>query len=87
MLIEEIQGVGNTTDEVNTKRFELVRLSEFGELSQSVKYLKKGSAKAINKIHAEDDLKRMERVQICLAGWMLLKTLRPWMRSCEKISC
>lgn len=48
-------------DNVDKQRAELVSLSEDGGIDQSVKYLKKASAKVLNKIYAEYKGKGLER--------------------------
>ena len=53
--------------EVDRKRRELIRLSEDGGiLTQSVAFLKKSSAKIINKVYAEYENRRLERANLFL---------------------
>lgn len=51
-LVEDIQTAGTSTveDDIDAKRAELIRLSGDGAISQSETYIKKPSAKVIDKI-------------------------------------
>ena len=53
-------------NDIDKKRRELIRLSEDGELTQSVKFLRKSSAGVINKLHAEYEARRLEKVNAFL---------------------
>ena len=59
--------------EVMKKREELIRLSEDGEISQSVQNLKKASDKVILKIHAEYEVKQAEKVNAFLTDLLISK--------------
>ena len=53
---EETENIENETaneNEANHTRMRMVQLAEAGEISQSVKYIKKASDKVISKLHAE----------------------------------
>lgn len=58
---------------VDTKRLELIRLSEEGELSQSVKYIKKSSDKIIDKILAEYEYRQLDKTSTQLADTLIVK--------------
>lgn len=60
----------NTVDE---KRAELIRLSEDGEIGQSVKYIRKASEKVINKIQLEYKSRRLERANVFLTDLIISK--------------
>ena len=47
--------------ELDRKRTELLRLSEDGNISQSVKYLKKASTKVIEKVYTEYEARRLSQ--------------------------
>ena len=51
----------NVNEDVKKKRAELIKLSEDGEIEQSVKDIKKASEKFINKIYAEYETKQAEK--------------------------
>ena len=51
----------NVNEDVKKKRAELIKLSEDGEIEQSVKNIKKASEKIINKIYAEYEAKQTEK--------------------------
>ena len=55
------------------KREELLRLSEDGEISQSVAALKKASNKVIEKIYAEYEMKQAEKANIFLTDLLISK--------------
>ena len=53
---EDTENIENETvneNEANHTRMRMVQLAEAGEISQSVKYIKKASDKVISKLHAE----------------------------------
>ena len=55
------------------KHEELIRLSEDGEISQSVQNLKKASDKVILKIHAEYEVKQAEKANVFLTDLLISK--------------
>ena len=59
--------------EVMKKREELIRLSEDGEISQSVQNLKKASDNVILKIHAEYEVKQAEKTNAFLTDLLISK--------------
>ena len=60
-------------EEIMKKREELIRLSEDGEISQSVQNLKKASDKVILKIHAEYEVKQAEKANAFLTDLLISK--------------
>ena len=50
---EETENIENENDHADHTRMRMVQLAEAGEISQSVKYIKKASDKVISKLHAE----------------------------------
>ena len=59
--------------EVMKKREELIKLSEDGEISQSVQNLKKSSDKVILKIYAEYEVKQAEKANAFLTDLLISK--------------
>ena len=59
--------------EVMKKREELIRLSEDGEITQSVQNLKKANDKVILKIHAEYEIKQAEKANTFLTDLLISK--------------
>ena len=59
--------------EVMKKREELIKLSEDGEISQSVQNLKKSSDKVILKIYAEYEVKQAEKANVFLTDLLISK--------------
>ena len=59
--------------EVMKKREELIKLSEDGEISQSVQNLKKSSDKVIFKIYAEYEAKQAEKANVFLTDLLISK--------------
>ena len=57
--------------EVMKKREELIKLSEDGEISQSVQNLKKSSDKVILKIYAEYEVKQAEKANLFLTDLLI----------------
>ena len=57
----------------DTKRLELIRLSEEGEISQSIKHLKKASGKTISKIYSEYEHKQMDNTCTQLTDILITK--------------
>ena len=51
----------NVNEDVEKKRAELIKLSEDGEIEQSVKVIRKSSEKTINKIYAEYEAKQADK--------------------------
>ena len=64
-----------TTKEVKVdqKRMKMVQLSEIGEASQSVKYLKKASDKVICKLYAEYLYREQDKTNAILADTLIVK--------------
>ena len=60
-------------EEISKKRQELIRLSEDGEISQSVASLKKASGKVVLKIHAEWEMKQAEKANQFLTDLLISK--------------
>ena len=63
----------NAKKEVMKKREELIRLSEDGEITQSVQNLKKANDKVILKIHAEYEIKHAEKTNAFLTDFLISK--------------
>ena len=59
--------------DVMKKREELIRLSEDGEISQSVQNLKKASDKVILKIYSEYEIKQAEKANVFLTDLLISK--------------
>ena len=59
--------------EVMKKREELIKLSEDGEISQSVQNLKKANDKVIQKIYSEYEVKQAERANEFLTDLLISK--------------
>ena len=58
---------------VDAIRRELIKSSEDGEINQSVKYLKKSSAKVLEKIHKQMEGKRLEKANAFITDMLLSK--------------
>ena len=58
---------------VDQKRMKMVQLSEIGEASQSVKYLKKASDKVICKLYAEYLYREQDKTNAVLADTLIVK--------------
>ena len=65
----------NVDDEVKVdqKRMKMVQLSETGEVSQSVKYIKKASDKVICKLYGEYIYREQEKTNTVLADTLIAK--------------
>ena len=63
----------DTKTEVMKKRKELIRLSEDGEITQSVQNLKKANDKVILKIYSEYEIKQAEKANIFLTDLLISK--------------
>ena len=68
----------NSNDEVNEvkvdqKRMKMIQLSEIGEVSQSVKYIKKASDKVICKLYAEYLYREQDKTNAVLADTIIVK--------------
>ena len=65
----------NTNDEVKVdqKRMKMIQLSEIGEVSQSVKYIKKASDKVICKLSAEYLYREQDKTNAVLADTLIVK--------------
>ena len=58
---------------VDQKRMKMIQLSEIGEVSQSVKYIKKASDKVICKLYAEYIYKEQDKTNAVLAETLIVK--------------
>ena len=58
---------------VDQKRMKMIQLSEIGEVSQSVKYIKKASDKVICKLYAEYIYKEQDKTNAVLADTLIVK--------------
>ena len=58
---------------VDQKRMKIIQLSEIGEVSQSVKYIKKASDKVICKLYAEYIYKEQDKTNAVLADTLIVK--------------
>ena len=58
---------------VDQKRMKIIQLSEIGEVSQSVKYIKKASDKVICKLYAEYIYKEQDKTNAVLANTLIVK--------------
>ena len=75
---ERPQGVENPNDEasevkIDQKRMKMIQLSEIGEVSQSVKYIKKASDKVICKLYAEYLYREQDKTNAVLADTIIVK--------------
>ena len=59
--------------EVDRKRMKLIQLAESGEISQSVKYIKKASNKVICKLYAEYEFIQQDKTNELLADVLIVK--------------
>ena len=69
------QAEGGTNDKVKVdqKRMKMIQLSEIGEVSQSVKYIKKASDKVICKLYAEYLYREQDKTNAVLADTIIVK--------------
>ena len=69
------QPKGDTTEEVKVdqKRMKMIQLSEIGEVSQSVKYIKKASDKVVCKLYAEYLYREQDKTNAVLADTLIVK--------------
>ena len=58
---------------VDQKRMKMIQLSEIGEVSQSVKYIKKASDKVICKLYAEYLYREQDKTNAVLADTLIVK--------------
>ena len=58
---------------VDQKRMKMIQLSEIGEVSQSIKYIKKASDKVICKLYAEYIYKEQDKTNAVLADTLIVK--------------
>ena len=58
---------------VDQKRMRMIQLSEVGEVSQSVKYIKKASDKVICKLYAEYLYREQDKTNAVLADTLIVK--------------
>ena len=70
---QEAQDNASHEANVDQKRVELIRLSESGEISQSVKCLRKASNKVVVKIYNEYEAKQVDTASSFLADTLIAK--------------
>ena len=68
--VTEIEDVKSKVD-IDLIRGELIKSSENGEINQSVKYLKKASARVIEKIHKQFETDRLQKVSAIITDTLL----------------
>ena len=61
----------NINEDIEKKKAELIKLSEDGEIEQSVKVIKKSSEKTINKMYAEYEAKQAEKANSFLTDMLI----------------
>ena len=61
----------NVNEDVERKRAELIKLSENGEIEQSVKVIRKASEKTINKIYTEYEAKQADKPNSFLTDMLI----------------
>ena len=71
--VEDTVEVEETQSLEDKKRLELIKSSENGELTQSVKYIKKASNKVINKLHSEYVYMQQDKTNEILADVLIVK--------------
>ena len=59
--------------EADRKRMKMIQLAESGEVSQSVKYIKKASNRVICKLYAEHELIQQDKTNAVLADTLITK--------------
>ena len=64
---------GSDNAKVDQKRMKMIQLSEVGEISQSVKYIKKASDKVICKLYAEYLYREQDKTNAVLADTVIVK--------------
>ena len=64
---------GSGDVKVDQKRMKMIQLSEVGEISQSVKYIKKASDKVICKLYAEYLYREEDKTNAVLADTLIVK--------------
>ena len=70
----EVEEVEEETQSIeDKKRLELIKLSEKGEITQSVKYIKKASNKVVNKLHSEWLYMQQDKTNEILADVLIVK--------------
>ena len=62
-----------TENEADRKRMKMIQLSEGGEVSQSVKYIKKASNRVICKLYAEYEFGQQDKTNAVLADTLITK--------------
>lgn len=70
VVVKEEGGVDNPVD---VKRRELINSSEDGEITHSVKYLKKATETVIEKLYKEMEIKRMEKANQFVTDMLISK--------------
>ena len=59
--------------EADRKRMKMIQLAESGEVSQSVKYVKKASNRVICKLYAEHEFIQQDKTNVILANTLITK--------------
>ena len=70
---EEIATEAELESEADRKRLKLIQLAENGEISQSVKYIKKASNRVISKLYAEYEWIQQDKTKAVLADTLITK--------------
>ena len=71
--IEDREDETETASEADHTRMRMVQLAEAGEISQSVKYIKKASDKVISKLHAEYLMVEQDKNNTILSDVLITK--------------
>ena len=71
-LNEETETASETSEADHT-RMRMIKLAEAGEISQSVKYIKKASDKVISKLYAEYQIMEEDKNNTILADVLITK--------------
>ena len=70
---EEVSSMNEEPDQATHTRMRMVLLAEAGEISQSVKYIKKASDKVISKLYAEYQMMEEDKNNTILADVLITK--------------
>ena len=70
---EEENQTASETSESDRTRMKMIQLAESGEISQSVKYIKKASDKVISKLYAEHLMIEQDKSNTILADTLITK--------------
>ena len=71
--IEEEEQTAETEDSPDHTRMRMVQLAENGEISQSVKYIKKASDKVLSKLYAGYQAIQLDKTNALLADVLIVK--------------